>query len=344
MIYKWVGPFLFISISISMYLYLYILEIYIYIYVCVLYCNACLVCFSTQHRFLLPGCRCMACASSEESAETEDESERQDAPTEKPDSKAEPKEEKESSGHRGKRRRRHTRSRDRDRGRRRDSKSPSARRETSRREMRSSVPEPLDPPRSKQEDSTKASKGKEYKGAGKKRDFWICLECGQKVAPYKAAMEQHKHLNEHCIACQQWNRLPKWEQNEAGSWPRCKHEARGIKYGRQTELAEEGRHYWEEEGDRDRSPAWSLRSAAAAASSHRDRSVISPVRKENMNKKSKGKTSPEKGKKERTEKRDSSPEKPKKKKKKEASGSSEPSDDKRKSSAKRSGQVVINIH
>ena len=89
---------------------------------------------------------------------------------------------------------------------------------------------------------------------------------------------------------------PSGSRTRLGRGRACKHEARGIKYGRQTELAEEGRHYWEEEGDRDRSPAWSLRSAAAAASSHRDRSVISPVRKENMNKKSKGKTSPEKGK------------------------------------------------
>ena len=149
----------------------------------------------------------MACATSEESAETEEESQPRDDSKEKRESKAEAKEEKDSSGHKRKRRRRHTRSRDR--GRRRDKKSPSARRETARREMRSSVPEPADPPRCKQEDSTKGSKGKEYKGAGKKRDSWMCLECGQKVAPYKAALEQHKHLNEFCIACQQWNRLPK---------------------------------------------------------------------------------------------------------------------------------------
>ena len=183
----------------------------------------------------------------------------------------------------------------------------------------------------------KQGKGKERpKGFGKRKDSWKCLDCGQPVAPYKAAMDQHKHLNEYCIACQLWNRLSKWEQDNTASWQRCKHQARGIKYGRQTELAEDG-YPLPDDDDREASPAVSLRSVNAAGPARkRAQSEMPSASKENQKMKSKiesGKTSPEKGKKKsKKENPDSSSEKPKKKSKKEDRGSSDDSEYKPKSS------------
>ena len=289
-----------------------------------------------------PGCRCMARSSSSESATDPPSAKEESNTVPKTVSKEEKEEKEESRRHR--RRRRSERSHER--GRRRDRKSPSTRPKESRRDTRSAVPEPALPPRAKTEEQGQKPGKDKNKGSGKRRESWVCLECGQKVAPYKAAMEQHKHLNENCIACQQWNRLPTWEQNLSSSWQRCKNEARGIKYGRQTELAEDG-YSVPNEDDRDPSPAWSLRSAASARQRDRSAEMWDQTHEsvEKSSKRDEFEKPQEKRKKDMKEKRSNSPEQEKQKRRKDDRGSSEPEDDRR-SSGKLLGKnrVVINIH
>eukprot|EP00435_Cladocopium_sp_Y103_P017373 s448_g4.t1 len=152
----------------------------------------------------------MAPSSSKESEESSEKSEKEEKEESPSDVKAEEREEKSRSRKRRRRRSGHDHA-DRDRGRRRRRESHTERGHSSRRD-KTPVPEPANPPRAEIEDYKK--KGKEgNKGSGKRPKSWKCVECGQCVAPYKAATEQHMHLNEFCLACQAWNRLKKWEQD-----------------------------------------------------------------------------------------------------------------------------------
>ena len=236
--------------------------------------------------------------------------------------------------HRSRRRRRSRRDGSHERGR--DERKDRDRR----RRRKQGVPEPEHPPKAKKEEKIPEGGSEDWKGAGRKtRDrFWVCFDCGQKVAPYRAAMDQHRYLNENCLASQAWNRLSRAEQNEAGAWPRCKQEARGMKFGRRSRLvdADGFEDIPEEECHR----GWSLPSAPASSAERPDGSKAIRLKE-----KSPGRASPPKAKKVKKDDRESSPEAKKSKKgKKHDRESSSSSAKDRTSSKKRSKQVVININ
>eukprot|EP00435_Cladocopium_sp_Y103_P010158 s477_g2.t1 len=275
----------------------------------------------------------MAPSSSEEenSEESEEASEKDNESEEKEEETAAKKEKSEEP----RRRRRHHRSthdRSRDRDRRRD-KGPERDRRR-RREATPAVPEPENPPKIKLEENQGNKGGKDgQKGGPKRHKYWTCLDCGNTTAPFHAAMDQHRHLNELCMAHQAWNALSREEQNEAGAWARCKYQARCKKWGRRSELVDhDGFDPTDLPGDDDFKRSWSAYSArgSSVAPPRREPSAEKrkPVQLEKKQKKKskKGKKGP-----------DSSPENPKKRE-------STSSPDDHKGSKKRSKQVVINIH
>ena len=276
----------------------------------------------------------MAAASSSAESESEEVSERAE---EKKVTKKEspPKESRER-----RRRRRHHRSREsRDRGR-------SARKDSDRRRRRQeSVPEPANPPKAKKEDEAMD----DTKGSGKKprERTWTCMDCGQKTAPYRAAMDQHRYLNENCLACQVWNRLTRDEQNEPSAWHRCKQEARGKKWGRRSELVDRDGF---EEIPEEEYRGWSVHSvpapppAPSRTSWQRDRSEMPPRMPVELKENSPAReSSMKKVKKIKKDDRDSSPEKYKKGKKKDRESTSSHDKD-RTAGKRRPKQVVININ
>ena len=217
-----------------------------------------------------------------------------------------------------------------------------------RRRRKQGVPEPEHPPKAKRAEKHPEPGKEDWKGAGKKnRDrYWVCFDCGQRVAPYRAAMDQHRFLNENCLASQAWNRLSRSEQNEAGAWPRCKQEARAMKFGRRSELfdADAFEEIPEEEDHR----GWSLHSAPASSAKPwqgEQSERLEGSKAIRLREKSPGRLSPLKAKKVKKDDRDSSPEAKKSKKGKKHDRESTSSSAKdRTSSKKRSKQVVININ
>lgn len=295
--------------------------------------------------------RCMPSSSADESDDSMDESEKEEKTAEavKPESSLDKKDDSERRRSRRRRRRRaeshHDDDRDRGRRRRREShKTPVPER------AKTPVPEPAHPPRAKTEEPQQKSGQDGNKGYGKRQKSWHCKECGQAIAPYPAAMEQHMHLNEYCLASQCWNRLKKWEQDLPGSWFRCKREARGMKYGRRTEVAEE-RFPEATDEERELSPALSLRSAAGAGSA-RDRkagrsemiSRLGNLATEKKSQKESRKSPQPKPEKKKKKKQETSSEKPKKKTKKGDPDSSDLSDGKPQATGKHASRVVINFH
>ena len=105
-----------------------------------------------------------------------------------------------------------------------------------------------------------SSKGAKGGGKATKTSFWVCRECGQKTAPYTAAMDQHQYLNERCLSHQFWNKMTEKAQEDAGSWYRAQQMARSTKFQRQSEAAESGWDMPAEEDDRTKSPMWSVAS------------------------------------------------------------------------------------
>lgn len=136
----------------------------------------------------------------------------------------------------------------------------------------SKVPEPRYPSKlSKEEKEEKKArnKGQGHKGSSKgakgggkatKTSFWVCRECGQKTAPYTAAMDQHQYLNERCLSHQFWNKMTEKAQEDSGSWYRAQQMARSTKFQRQSEAAESGWDMPAEEDDRTKSPMGSVTS------------------------------------------------------------------------------------
>ena len=280
----------------------------------------------------------MAAASSSAESESEEVSER--AEEKKVTKKESPPKE---SRERRRRRRRHRSPESRDRGR-------SARKESGRRRRRhESVPEPANPPKAKKEDEQHEPM-EDTKGSGKKprERTWTCMDCGQKTAPYRAAMDQHRYLNENCLACQVWNRLTRDEQNEPSAWHRCKQEARGKKWGRRSELVD--RDGFEEIPEEEEYRGWSSHSvpvpppAPSRTSWQRDRSEMPPRMPVELKENSPAReSSMKKMKKIKKDDRDSSPEKSKKGKKKDRESTSSHDKD-RTAGKRRPKQVMININ
>ena len=194
------------------------------------------------HGFMSPFCQVMAASSS--AADSEESEEVSEQEKDKKETKKEsPPKEKEAKRHRRHRRHRSHHDRSRERGIA-ERKDRSERRERSghhrrRRREGAAVPEPEHPPRAKKEPQQDDGRS-ETKGGGKRQPpkTWLCVDCGKETAPYRAAMDQHRFLNENCLACQVWNRKSRSEQSEPGTWYRCKQEARGLKWGRRSQLVD----------------------------------------------------------------------------------------------------------